>query len=260
MTMTMKKISIVILTLNNRVQINELSHRLNAELGRAGIDYKINCFDRGSTDGTVEYLQSIYQEIPIETEKLAPGQKLTNVLINHPAINEADYVAIIDPDYIPAAVVCNELLNHINEQDVLFPSFGKNGVAQYLNPGVTIIKSRTLTHLLEVGNHKERILQWSLIQHARHLGYTVTNHTTEEVAPFKKSSWLATLWPKAKLAFTDFPPYHLLPENKETMNWAGIHHRKARFITHTTIRSQHSAVTTFISSQKLILFSLGGAY
>lgn len=255
----MKKISIIIPTLNNRVQINGLSHRLSAELGGgAGIDYKINCFDRGSTDGTVEYLQSIYQEIPIETERLAPGQKLTKVLTNHPAINEADYVAIIDPDYIPAAVVCNELLNHINEQDVLFPSFGKNGITQYLNPGVTIMKSRVLTHLLEVGNHKEQILQWSLIQHARHLGYEVTNHTMEEATPFKKSSWLATLWPKAKLTFTDFSPYHLPPENKETMNWAGVHYRKTRFITHTTIQKQHSAVITLTNSQKLILFSLGG--
>jgi cellulose synthase/poly-beta-1,6-N-acetylglucosamine synthase-like glycosyltransferase len=258
MNMKIKKISIVIPTLNNRVQINKLSHGLNTMLSEAGIDHTITCFDRGSTDGTVEYLQSIYPEIPIETEKLTPGQKLTKVLINHSAINEADYVVLIDPGYIPAAIVLKELLNNINEQDVLFPSFNKERVKQRLHPGVIIIKSSVLTHLLEVGDHKEKILQWSLIQHARHLGYEVTNQTTKEIAPFKKSSWSATLWPKAKLAFTYFPPYHLPPENKETMNWAGIHYNKARFITHTTIRSQHSAVATLTSSQKLILFSLGG--
>lgn len=254
----MKKISIVIPTLNNRVQINELSHGLNTILSGAGVDYQITCFDRGSTDGTVEYLQSLSQEIPIETERLVPGQKLTKVLTSHSAISGADYIVLINPGYIPAATVLKELLNNINEQDVLFPSFNKESVNQRLHPGVMIIRSSVLTHLLEVGDHKENILQWSLIQYARHLGYVVTNHTTEEIAPFKKSSWSATLWPKTKLAFTYFPPYHLPPENKETMNWAGIHYHKASFITHTTIRSRHSAVTTFTSPQKLILFSLGG--
>ncbi len=255
--MNIKKISIVIPTLNNRVQINELSHGLNTVLNGAGIDHKITCFDRGSTDGTVEYLLSLSREFPIETERLVPGQKLTNALANYSAISETDYIVIIDPDYSSAAIVCNELLGNITEQDVLSPSFFKNGTTQHLNPGVTIIKPRVLTHLLQASNHKEQILQWSLIQHAKYLGYNVAHQATSEIAPFKKVSWLTMLWPKIKLAFTDFPPYHLPPENKETMNWAGIHYHKARFITHTTIRSQHSALTTLTSSQKLILFSFG---
>lgn len=254
----MKKISIVIPTLNHRVQINELSHELNTLLSRSGIDYKITCFDKGSTDGTVEYLQSISQEIPIKIEKLAPGKELTKVLINHSAINETDYVVLIDPDYISAATVCNELLSKITVQDVIIPNFIKNNITQHLNPGVTIIKPTVLAHLLEVCNHKERILQWSLIQHAKYLGYNVAHQATRETAPLKKNSWLTTLWPKIKLASSDFPPYNLPSKNKKTMNWAGINYHKANFITHTTIRNQHSAVTTFSNSQKLILFSLLG--
>ncbi len=258
--MKFKKISIVIPVLNHRVQINELSHGLNAMLNGAGIDHKIICFDRGSTDGTLEYLQSLSRDFPIETERLTPGQKLTNALANYSVINKSDYIAIIDPDYISAAKVCNELLGNITKQDVLFPSFGKNGTMHHQNPGVTIIKPEVLTHLLEAGKHKEQILQWSLIQHAGYLGYNVAHQATGEAAPFKKISWLTTLWPKIKLAFTDFPPCHLPPKNKGTMNWAGIRYHKASFITHTTIRHQHSAITTLTSSQKLILFSGGGYY
>jgi len=256
--MKIKKINIVIPTLNNRVQVNDLTHVLNTNLGEVGIDHKIIFFDKGSTDGTVEYLQSISHEIPIKVERLVPGKKLNKLIADYLTVNDTDYVMIIDPDYKPAAAVCNELLSYVNGQDVLSPIFTNDGVARHQNPPVTIIKSRVLTHLLEVGDHKEQIFQLSLISYARHLGYEVSQYVVKEAASSKKNLWLSTWRLKTKLAFAGFSPYRLSPVYKNTMKWAGVHYHKTRFITHTTIRSQHSAITTFSKSQKLILFSMGG--
>ena len=44
----------------------------------------------------------------IATERLAPGQKLTKILIDNPTINGTDYVVIINPDYISATAVCRK--------------------------------------------------------------------------------------------------------------------------------------------------------
>lgn len=253
--MKIKKINIFIPTSNHRVQINDLSHGLKTLLIEAGVDHKIICFDSKSTDGTVEYLKSIYSEIPVEIEEISLRNTLTKVLRKHPAINDSDYIAIIDPDYLPATTVLKQLLDNTIKQDILLPSFSKGNIHQH--PGVMIIKSGVLTHLLEVVDHKEKIFQHSLIQHAAHLGYEISNLPVDDPAPKTGRNRFAKMWLKFKLIFTHFPPHHIPPQNTETMNWAGVHYHKSRFITHTTINHQHSAVTTLNHLQKFILLNLG---
>lgn len=224
----MKKILVVIPVLNDCARINDLSRSLSAELAGAGMDYRIVCFDKESTGGTAKHLQSL-------------------LLSNSLTTSDADYIAIIDPELPPPGKVTSELLNHISDgQDIL-----------YTSPGVLVLKSGVLAHLLSVGKHQEQIFLWSLIQHARHLGYEVADYPIEGAVPIKKRSRLSTKWLNTRLAFTNFPPYRLPPESQKTMKWAGVHYRKTRFITHTTIPHEHSAVITLTDLQKLVLLDLG---
>jgi len=102
---------------------------------------------------------------------------------------------------------------------------------------------------------------------ARNYGYvisTVDINFSERLAGSSKLSPLKAIfeigWSALKLKYQGRPPLLIHPESKDSMHGAGIAHNRTRFVTHTTLHHDISALETFIPWQKVFLLSLVGLF
>src|SRR3989344_6152645 len=283
MNKEIKKISLIIPTYNGRQGVNDLTHHLADTLNQQEWDYELIFVDDNSTDGTVNYLNSLKEEFPIKTfTKIGKKGKGYSFFegFQH---SEGDIIVQVDADllYSPDAIpVMVEGLDNFdivvaNREFQNMPLLQKilNNCYKYIfgkllfslncdvQSGLKVFRKEIVNHITT--KPTERTFDANFLYLSKKAGYTIGNYDiagSKSISSKTKLNSLTKIFALVitafKLRFYPIAPTNVIP-NQYTMLNAGIHHRLQHFITHTTLNRKHSAVTTLVTSQKVILYGLG---
>ena len=275
------KLSLVIPTFNEAGNIGSLIKRIDNSLRKSKINYEIIVVDDHSNDDTNKIVNSLTRDYPLSHFKKGKKGKSYSLLEGF-GYAKYGYVCMIDgdlqfpPEAIPEMISLldkNGLV--IAERKSYFGSplrklaskinefvFGKLilGLPYDIQSGLKVFKKELISHI-----DPKSIGEWSLdiplVYTAAELGYKIgTVDITYEkrrsgvskVNIFKTTLELTMSALKTRLLHKKI--YKLLPETKNSAIGAGIIKDRRRFITHTLLPLEKSAVVTFLSWQKVLLF------
>lgn len=281
MNMKMKKISIIVPTYNERQNVNDLTHRLANTLNQQEWEYEFLFVDDHSTDGTVEYLESIKEEFPIKIFNKEGKKGRAYSFLEGLEHSEGDIIVQIGADvqYSPEAiplmvqgldnfdiVVANRKFQNLSFRKILNNCYKFIFGQLLLNlnfdfqSGLKVFRKEMLSHITLQST--QRTYDANFLYLAKKAGYTIGLY---DIAFLKRASGKTNQNPITKtfglvmaglkLRFSPIPPTNVIP-SQDTMLNAGIHYRRQHFITHTTLNRHHSAVTVLLNTQKLFLFGL----
>lgn len=283
----MSGISIVIPTLNEEENIRELVERLGAALVERVLPYEVIVIDDHSRDATRDVLADISQRYPI-TVYLKRGQRgKAQSLLEGFAYATHDVVAILDADlqYPPEAIP--DMVGKLREgYDIVVANrrvyrdfLGRKLVSKIfaffvrtmhgfdcdVQAGLKVFRRKILSEMTL------RPTPWTFdlefLVKARNNGYVIGNVDIvfeNRRAGISKVHFLGTAaeigMNTLALWFKRHRPFHIHPEERSSMIGAGIAYRRRRFVTHTTLTHDASALQTLVAWQKIVLAALlGGA-
>lgn len=277
-----KKVSIIVPTINEEGNIQKLVKRIDNALKKGGIEYEIILIDDHSTDNTVKVANNLTDEYPISCYlKKGKKGKAFSILEGF-EYAKYDTLAMIDADlqYPPEAIP--EMVRKIGEGAGVVVANrhckGVNFLRKSASKGFNFVFGRILHGLkcdvqsgLKV--FKKQITkeitvnpsQWTFdlefLINARYAGYEIDTvnidfekrHSGQSKINVIKASWeigtnaLANKLKKKK-------PIQIPPQDDSSMMGAGLARNGRRFITHSTLGNEISALITFTASQKLLIF------
>lgn len=280
--MDIKKISVVIPIFNEENSVNDLVHRLVNSLSQFGWKYELIFIDDYSIDNTVEYLNSLKIEFPIQIflKKGRKGKAFS--LVEGFQYAKGDVLAMIDgdlqypPEELPEMIRLLEnydlvigrrkkrwLHNHFrNIGSHTFSFLGKLflGLDYDTQAGLKVFKRSVLEAISFNAN------PWSFdvdfLYKAKRAGFKIGSKMIDfENNPYRPSRFqfskvaydLGTT--AIKLRTLPIPPTHFTRE-KNSMKYAGIWRKNRRFVTHTTLHHKQSAVVIMSPLQKTIFLFL----
>lgn len=276
-----KTISIIIPTYNEEANIEPLVGRIHEVLSKAKIVYELIFIDDHSTDNTQEIIKNLSIVYPI-TLSLKRGKKGKSFSI-YEGIHYAQFniIAMLDADlqYPPEALVdmikaletCDVVVanrKHYKDSNIrkLFSNtfrfvFGKTlfGLRHDIQSGLKVFK-REVYDTVKFVPSTAWTFDLEFLHRAKQAGFQITNHDivfSKRKNGFSKISFIKTtleiginaLQVRAKRIH----PANIAPSQKYSMLGAGVGYKKRKYITHTTISHDLSALRTFTSSQKMIL-------
>jgi len=250
----MSKIHIVITTFNHRQEINDLSHALFRDSEIAHRDFKLTVMDKGSTDGTIEYVRSIQHKIPLTIETSTPDifdQRMSQIMNDR----TYTYVAVIDPNYVRADTVFAYLLSRLTDStDILLANI-KNYTSQKsrMYSGVGIFRQEIVDHILTIGPIRYNAPVWSLIQYAKTLGYPIQFEDYPDAITNTVVPTVQKIIFKLKLGLVSIPPYNNRAKSKSSMLGSGVHYKRHRYTTHSTLPYRHSAILPLTAKESFML-------
>ncbi|MDP3685547.1 MAG: glycosyltransferase, partial [bacterium] len=282
----MNGVSIVIPTLNEEENIRELFARLDAALVKHALPYEVIVIDDHSTDATRDTLTNLSQRYPI-TVYLKRGQRgKAQSLLEGFTRATHDVVAILDADlqYPPEAIP--DMVGKLREgYDIVVAnrrvhrdSFGRKLVSRTFAFIVRTMHGFTCDVQAGLKVFRRKILAemtlrptpWTFdlefLVKARNNGYVIGNVDIvfeNRRAGISKVRFLGTAAEigihTLALRFKRHRPFHIHPEDRSSMMGAGIAYRRRRFVTHTTLAHEASALQTLVTWQKIALAGfLGG--
>ncbi len=286
--MRQEAVSVVVPTLNEEGNVVELVERVDRALRGSGRAYEIIFIDDHSTDRTRELISELSQEYPVflflKEGKRGKAQSLIEGFehANHPV------VAILDADlqYPPEALP--EMADKLHEGcDIVVANRLTQDVGwarRFLTWGFHLFFTRFL-HSLDCDTQSgmkvfrrritrevrlESVSPWTFdlefLLKARNYGYVIGSHDiifSERHAGRSKINVFEAIfeigWNALKMRFRRRAPLLIHPETESHMIGAGIAHNRSRFITHTTLPPETSAVHTFVLWQRVLVFLLVAA-
>lgn len=192
----MKKISVIIPTYNGRRGVNDLTHHLANTLNQQGLEYELIYIDDHSTDGTVDYLNSLKEEFPIRTFPKQGKKGKAYAYLEGFQHSEGDIIVQIDadllysPDAIPAMikgldnfdiVVANRKFQNLPLFARILNNFYKYVFGKLLfglncdvYSGLKVFKKEILGHVAIQSTH--RTFDANFLYLAKRAGYLIENY------------------------------------------------------------------------------------
>lgn len=282
--MQTNEISIIVPTLNEEGNIEELSRRVDEALKAGNICYEIIFIDDHSSDGTVNAIKNISNKYPVSVF-LKNGKKGKAYSLLE-GFSQARYnlLAILDADlqYPPEAIP--EMIEKINAgSDIIVANrikikdkkifrriasrffylfFGKimHGIDCDVQSGLKVFKKQIIKEITI--NPSPWTFDLEFLINAVNAGYKIESidivfdqrHSGESKINFFKSIY--EIGSNAfNLKIKGRKPSKIHPSGESSMIGAGVAHRKKRFITHTMLHHHASALRTFARWQKYALIA-----
>lgn len=282
----MGQLDVIIPVLNEEGNVAQLVKRLHSALTRANLRHTLIFVDDHSQDGTVPALKRLSKTYPIVIHSKAGRRGKAYSIIEGAALAKSEYVAMIDGDlqYPPEAlpqmyqqaianghsvVVANRhyagvswLRRFISHSQRLVFSRFLLGFNCDVQSGLKVFR-RDLAYHLSGLQLDAWALDMPLLHAAVGLGGTIGTIDIEfasRVQGKSKVNLVKTSWQigtqAVKLRFSPARIYHLPPASPGSPVGAGIIHRKQKFITHSQLPQDQSAISTLVGWQKVALFSV----
>ena len=284
--MAEKQVSVIIPTLNEEGNIKTLIRRIVRVFEDSSLSGEILFVDDHSTDGTralIESQKAEWKERVAIRLHLKQGKRgKAHSLIEGFRNAEFATIVMIDADlqYPPEAIP--KMVEKLSRgADIVVANRAKHDtgiIRSFISRTFSFVFSRLL-HDLECDAQsglkvfKKKLLRevvldpspWTFdmefLLSARNYGYvieTVNIVFAERRAGTSKLSLLGAIfeigWSAIKLKWKGRPPLLIHPETEGSMHGAGIAHNRKRFITHTTLHHQKSALHTFVPWQRNLLW------
>lgn len=276
-----KSISIVIPTYNEAKNIQTLVERLHASLTGNNIDYELIFIDDHSTDKTAEAISALALKYPITFATKQGKKGKAYSLFEGFQYAQYDHVAIIDADlqYPPESIV--QMLQKMEEVDIVVANrkrFHAGFLRKFLSSGFRTMFGKMLfglNHDIQSGLKvfKRDVLKvvrfvpsspWTFdlefLHRAQEAGFTIGNHDItfeKRVEGKSKVNLLNTVYEIGSravgLKLTSTPPQSTDPFSLDSMKGAGVHYKKRKYVTHTTLPHHKSAINTFTRFQKTLI-------
>ncbi|QQS20960.1 MAG: glycosyltransferase [Candidatus Moraniibacteriota bacterium] len=286
--MDKKRLSILVPTLNEAGNIAELIRRLDASIRGAGIEYEIHVIDDHSSDGTTDQIEKLKNQFPVflHVKKGRPGKAFS--ILEGFEHARFEMIAMIDadlqypPEAIPAMVqklsegLDIVVANRVERETSFVRKLSSRGFAfvfSKLLHGFDVDVQSGLKVFRSTIAREVRIAPdpWTFdlefLRTARHYGYHIGGHDitfSERMAGESKIVLGKAIreigWNAIRLRFRSLLPFHIMPAEQgnsgRSMIGAGVLHARKRFITHSTLSHEFSALHTFLLWQKALLFLL----
>nr|MBP7832802.1 glycosyltransferase [Candidatus Levybacteria bacterium] len=276
-----KKISVIIPTLNEEKNIPELIKRLDTSLTKGGFTYELIFVDDNSTDNTRQVIESHSKTHPVSLY-IKKGKKGKAYSISE-GITYAKHphIGIIDADlqYPPEDIA--SMAQKLESSDVVVAKrtqYQASRSRKFLSRSFKYVFGKllfSLPHDIQAGMKvfKKEVIEtiefkpvsgWTFdlefLHRASHAGYKITDHPITFEKRRDGKSKVRFLTTSAEIGLNAVSvklkrihPQPILSKNATSMLGAGIGHKRKRYITHTTLHHDKSAIRTFLLKQKLFI-------
>ncbi|PIS04697.1 MAG: hypothetical protein COT81_05010 [Candidatus Buchananbacteria bacterium CG10_big_fil_rev_8_21_14_0_10_42_9] len=281
----MKKLanlSIVVPTLNEAGNLPILVSRIDTALRQAKVNYEIIVVDDNSTDNTRELAWGLSNQYPISCHLKQGKQGKAYSLLEGFGYAKYDLLAILDGDCQYPPEDLPEMVYQINQghdvvvanrvtQNIPWPRrivsqtfsliFAKwlHGLDCDVQSGMKVFKKQVID---DISLHPTAwTFDLEFLISAHNLGYSIGAvdiifgsrlsgnskiHLARSIAEIGSNAIYLKIKPKQ--------PARINPYGQDNMAGAGVAHNKKRFITHTTLEHQISALKSFVGWQKSAMF------
>ncbi len=285
--MKQEKLSIIIPILNEAGNIRELVERVDFAMKSKNIIYEIIFIDDNSTDGTSDIIKQLRFRYPLYffMKKGKKGKAFS--LLEGFAYADYDLVAMLDADlqYPPEALL-DMILKIEKGYDIVVAKRARQSVnfsRKLLNFGFSLFFLKLLHNFdcdVQSGMKmfKRKITEeikldpspWTFdlefLVKARFYGYNIGNidvSFAERGSGFSKIIFHKAIYEiglnAIKMKFKKLNPLFIAPKENSSMIGAGVAYNKKRFITHTALKHNISAVRTFVPWQRNFILIIIGA-
>jgi cellulose synthase/poly-beta-1,6-N-acetylglucosamine synthase-like glycosyltransferase/glycosyltransferase involved in cell wall biosynthesis len=284
MHMNNERVSIIVPTLNEEGNVEELVRRIHEALRSCAQAYEIIFVDDHSSDRTREIVESLADAYPVSLF-LKRGEKgKARSLLEGFGHARYEVLAILDADLQYPPETIPEMLERMRQgADVVVANRVEREVSfvrKFLSKGFALFFSRFL-HGLDcdvqaglkvfrreiVGEVSLRPSPWTFdldfLAGARNYGYEIASvdmaFAERRSGRSKVVLWKAAYeigWNAIKLKFKKRKLLQIPPRESAAMIGAGVAHYGRRFVTHTTLQPEVSAFETFVPWQKRFLAGL----
>ncbi|MBI4136720.1 glycosyltransferase, partial [Candidatus Roizmanbacteria bacterium] len=269
-------ISVVVPIYNEGEILPELISRIDAAVSSYTKAYEIIFIDDCSTDSTGQFFKELQNPHVIYQKKR--GRRGKGYSLNQGfAIASGKFICMIDgdlqypPEEIPAMI---KLLKHADVVVAHRKEYRGSRMRKVLSRGFRTLFSKFLfglPHDVQSGLKvfTREVIQtvqanpasaWTLdlefLLRAREAGFRITDHPIDFTYRKKGTSsvsYLQTAWEigtnALSLKFKKIQPQHIPPKGLMTMAGAGIGYNRRKYITHTTLPHQATAMRTTHASQ-----------
>lgn len=279
--MNNKKISVVVPIYNELKNIEQLIVRLSDALATTDIPYEIIFVDDHSTDGTYEYLQRFKKSKKIVLHKKQGKRGKAFSLMEGFQKATGSIIAMIDADlqYPPEEIP--KMIKLVGKADIVvakrrnykgswarkiisngFRLFFGNilfGLSHDIQSGLKVFTAEAI-EAVKFNPSSEWTFDLEFLYRARQAGFIIKEHDIAfgfRKEGLSKVGLLRDTWEiginALLLRFKRIGPVYISPKHEISMIGAGVGYRKKKYITHTTLPIQASALQTFSLSQKIIL-------
>lgn len=280
-----RSVSVVVPTLNEEGNVEELIRRIDWALRENHIDYEVIFIDDHSTDQTWYKINKLCQQYPVVCHLKQAQRGKAQSLIEGFSFAKKSFIAFIDADLqYPPEALPGMLNMALSGCDVVVSdrrqSSQETFVRRFFSQAFHLIFTRWL-HRLDIDTQSGlKLFRASLAKEirvspspwtfdlefllkARHYGYTIGNYpitfSDRKAGESKIVVWKASReigLNALKMRFQPLEPLRIDPTVAGTMIGAGVVHKGKKFVTHTTLDHTISAVHTFAPWQKAFGFSL----
>lgn len=280
--MNRKTISIIVPTLNERENVQNLVERIHGAFNGDKSLYEIIFIDDHSTDGTYDLVNILALSYPIFAylKKGKPGKAFS--LLEGFVHAEKELIGFIDADlqYPPEALPLMIKIIEDGKSDIVVAhrvqrneSYIRNTTSKFfaylfgkllhdldcdIQSGLKVFKKQIIE---EITVHPSKwTFDLEFLLNARNAGYKISSCKIlfdERKYGESKINLIAASWEigynALKMKFKKRVPSIIKSDNKYSMLGAGIAHNGKRFITHTTLDQSISAIFTFATWQKIFI-------
>ncbi len=274
-------ISIVVPVFNESGNIEKLLKRVDSSVKRAGFSYQLIFVDDRSVDSTVNEIKKYGKGLPITIHRKQGEQGKAFSILEGVKLAESEYIAMIDgdlqypPEAIPAMLLQARekgvsVANRKTAKTSALRKFGSRinsfifgkfllGLNCDVQSGLKVFKKEIIDYL-DIKDVTKWTLDMPLLHTAIQLGYEIGSvdiDFNERVKGVSKINFARSAVEIAsgavKLRLKKKKVYKIEPENGESMMGAGLFHKKKKYITHTTLSHNESALVVLSGWQKLAL-------
>ena len=281
--MPISQLDVIVPVRNEAGNISALVRRLNRTLSSLGLKFRLIFVDDRSTDRTVEILRRLSHRYPITIHSKVGKTGKAFSILEGAGLSASAYILMIDgdlqypPEAIPAmlrlvpqhgVVVANRqvirfspLRRYLSRINRRLTGRWLLGIDCDIQSGLKLFR-RDILKSLPAWAVTAWAFDFPLLHTALELGVSIGT-VDIDFAPRNGGASKLQLLPaitqigSTALRLKVFPSRpHILPSrSRSTMLAAGVIHKRRRFITHTTLPLDKSALLTFVPWQKWLLFA-----
>lgn len=280
----MKDIEIIAPVLNEVDNVEKLIKRIDNAFRAKNYTYGVIFIDDHSTDGTYEKLKGLEDKYPIQVlRKVGKGGKAYSILEGS-RLADSELIAMIDADLQYPPEILPEMIELMRTHGVVVANRKQHSTsllrktASKINKfifgklllnfkvdtqsGLKVFRKEIIEHILD-----KDVTPWTLDMHilqtALELGYTIgcvdidfleRQHGKSKVKLGRASFEIMQASLKLKLAKNKI--YPIKSNHSSNLLGSGFAYKRKRFITHTNLSDQESALKTTQFWQKLFILGI----